>query len=57
MTPVPDIVDRVKRLEIAVERLCNIIRNLPYQGGFLNVELDLIKQYVRGDLEPRHDPH
>lgn len=52
--------DRIKRLEIAVERLCDYIqRNEPneHDRSSLNVELEMIRQYVRGDMDrSRHDP-
>lgn len=52
--------DRIKRLETAVERLCDIIGRVEARSmgfGGLNrpvrTDLELIKQYVRGDLEPK----
>lgn len=44
---------RIERLENSIRRLCNIIYQIG--GPSLSTELNLIKQYVNGDLEPKSE--
>ena len=46
-----DIEKRVQRLETALERVLDMIGRM--DGSSTRTERELIKQYVRGQLEPR----
>ena len=45
--------DRIKRLENAFGRLCDVLKHMERSTIGYGTELELLKQYVRGDLEPR----
>lgn len=54
--------DNIKRLQTGFERLCDLVERIDRKamgfGGFsmtqpTRTEIELLKQYVRGDLEPK----
>jgi hypothetical protein len=47
--------ERIKRCEAAIERLCTVFQLNGVQKQWPDRELELIRQYVRGDLEPRYE--
>lgn len=47
----------MERLKISIQRLCDVVEKIDrnvYDGGH-RTTMELIRQYVRGDLEPRYE--
>lgn len=43
--------ERIKRLEIVVERLCAALQYKEANKGWVVTNYELLRQYVRGDLD------